>query len=142
MRLVDVAREPQSDIILWHLISERQGENPTNISFKMPTWEKHKKFVANPPYAHWCLINVEGKYIGYVSATKRNEIGIVLFKRHRGKGYGPKAVQLFMKTHAPLPAVASERRGRFIANINPSNENSIRMFEKLGFKRIQVTYES
>jgi len=31
--------------------------------------------------------------------------------------------------------------GKFLANINPHNEKSINLFGKLGFKRIQSTYE-
>ena len=139
MKLVDVYALDGAPQILYEICKERRSENNTNISFEMPSWEEHLKFIKSKPYAYWGLIFDE-KYHGYVSLTGRNEIGIVLFKSSRGKGIGKQALQLFMNTHIPLLAKTTERRGKWIANINPDNEISKKLFQSLGFKHIQETY--
>lgn len=140
----DSQGEPQLRAVafLFELIAERMTEPAVNISATMPTVEEHKAFVRRWPYRFWYLLeNDEGERVGYVSATRRNEIGIVLLKVYRGRGYGPQAVRMLMENYQPLPAVPSERRGRWIANVAPDNEHSKHLFEKLGGRLIQVTYE-
>jgi hypothetical protein len=44
-------------------------------------------------------IAFEPVWVGYISATHDNEIGIVLLKRFRGRGFGPLAMQELMKLH-------------------------------------------
>lgn len=140
MELRDVYTMDAAPDILWRICVERRLENQANISFKMPTYEEHCQFIEDVPYAYWELIH-EDRYHGYVSLTWRNEIGIVLFKVSRGKGIGKRALQLFMDTHDPLLPEPSVRNGNFLANINPDNERSIRLFTDLGFKLKQHTYE-
>ena len=141
MHLVDVYESGRAAIdFLFSLIKERMTEPEISVSATMPTYDEHCAFVRGKPYAWWYLVMANGEPVGYVSATRRNEIGIVLTKDSRGKGYGPRALTLFMRRHYPLPAVPSERRGEWLANINPANARSIRVFEKLGFKHIQNTY--
>lgn len=128
---------------LYELIAERMTEPEVNISATMPSIEQHRQFVHRRPYRAWYLIeNEDGERVGYVSATDRNEIGIVLMKAHRGKGYGPMAVKLLKEEIEPLPAMPSVRCGYWLANINPTNEKSRAMFEGLGFRLLQVTYVS
>lgn len=143
IRLVDVYKADREKAIrfLYELVKQRITEPEVNISATMPTWQQHRQFVCRKPYRHWYLIEVEGVWVGYVSATDRNEIGIVIRKEHRGKGYGPAAVQELKRLHEPLPAIPSSRRGRWLANVNPRNQHSRAMFEKLGGELIQVTYE-
>lgn len=127
---------------LFELIQERMTEPEVNISATMPTIEQHRQFVHRRPYRAWYLIeNDDGERVGYVSVTDRNEIGIVLLKAHRRKGYGSAAVLELMRQVEPLPPVPSVRRGAWIANINPANKASIAMFESLGARHIQNTYE-
>lgn len=130
---------------LYELMKERDPE--INISHSaLPTFEQHRQFVTRRPYRFWYLIEQEeasGKaaWVGYVSATARNEIGIVLRQEHRGRGYGPLAIRELMRLHQPLPAEASERARRWLANISPGNEHSKYVFrDKLGFKKIQETF--
>lgn len=126
---------------LFDLMRERERENQANISFKLPTWAEHVTFVSRRPYRHWYIIVIEsGSWTGSISATNRNEIGIVLLKRYRGHGIGPAAVRRFIDAHQPLPGIPSERSDKWLANIAPSNEPSRKMFERLGFKIIQHTY--
>lgn len=151
IRLLDVYNEdgspkPLAVSFLFDVIAERMTEPAVNISATMPSLTSHREFVAKRPYRCWYLIEeydeTSDRLVGYVSATKRNEIGIVLLKRHRSKGYGAEAIGLLRQKHSPLPEVPSERRGRWIANVNPDNEHSKHLFgEKLGGKLIQITYE-
>jgi len=130
--------------ILYELLKERSTENDEyiNISHRqLPSYKKHLAFIQTRPYAIWNLIMDGKEPIGSISLTWRNEIGIVLFKKHRGEGYGKMALSLFLDTYKPLPAVPSERNGNFLANINPKNKASITLFQSVGFKHIQNTYE-
>jgi RimJ/RimL family protein N-acetyltransferase len=79
--------------------------------------------------------------MGYISATRRNEIGIVLMRDFRGRGYGSQALMMFMENYQPLAAVPSERRGAWVANVAPGNHRSHALFRKLGGRVIQHTYE-
>ncbi len=138
--LHDAYATPGAPKILWDIMVERRDENDANISFEMPTKEDHYKFIKTTPFAHWFLIEIRQDVVGYVSVSWRNEIGIVLFKAERGKGYGAQAVQKMMGIVTPLPARPSDRPGHFVANINPKNVRSIRMFKSLGFDLVQHTY--
>lgn len=134
---------------LYELVKERLEEPETNISHTvMPTMAQHVGFLRSKPYLHWYLIEFKADggpqeclWVGYISATHRNEIGIVLQRRCRGMGIGPAAVREFMKLHQPSPFLASERVGHWIANINPANDRSKAMFTKLGFVKVQETFE-
>lgn len=116
---------------LYRLIAERTPEQ--SISHKeIPSYFQHVVFVQSQPYKHWYLIESQDGIVGATYLSKQNEIGIFIFKAHMGKGYGTAAVKKLMMLHA----------GPFLANINPNNAASRAMFEKLGFKFIQVTYAS
>lgn len=148
---------PRAVAFLFDLIAQRMTEPEVNVSATMPTLADHRAFVRRWPYRFWYLVEVTPEtpdeairsggfiapvWVGYVSATRRNEIGIVLLKAHRGKGYGAQAVRMLMEKYQPLPAVPSERRGMWLANVAPGNEHSKHLFgEKLGGRLLQVTYE-
>ena len=140
IEFVDAYQEPYAKNFLYVLIRERMLEPDTNISATMPTWQEHVEFVDSKPYPLWFLLSNGREFVGYVSLTNRNEIGIVILKEHRKKGYGSSAVKKLMDEYDLFPPIPSERVGKFIANINPLNTKSIEMFERLGFKHIQNTY--
>jgi RimJ/RimL family protein N-acetyltransferase len=98
----------------------------------MPTVEQHLAFVRSNPYEEWNLVEVVDSIVGATYLTRAGEIGIFIFKAYRGHGYGKRAVQMMMEKH---------KDKRLLANINPANEASIGMFQKLGFNLIQHTYE-
>jgi RimJ/RimL family protein N-acetyltransferase len=145
---------------LYSLVRERAEEPEINISFTLPTFEEHRQFVTRRPYRFWYLIEVieetrttpgqvgptsneEGirvTRVGYISATHNNEIGIVLRKAHRGRGYGQAAIKALIAKHKPNAAEPSIRSGNWLANIAPENVRSRRTFEKLGFRKIQETF--
>lgn len=140
---------------LYELMQERDPE--INISHReLPSFEQHRGFVTRRPYRFWYLlaadpqpprddgfggqIAFEPVWVGYISATEANEIGVVLRKLYRGRGYGPAAIQQFMQWHRPNPPAESSRNGYWLANIAPGNEHSKHVFEKLGFRKIQETF--
>lgn len=149
IRLLDVYEgkgiRAQALEFLYELIKERDPE--INISHStLPSFEQHRQFMTRKPFRFWYLIeraqngHEPPAWLGYISATHRNEIGIVLRRQYRGNGFGPEAVELLRKMHRPLAAEPSERNGNWLANIAPSNAHSRHMFEKLGFSKIQETF--
>ncbi len=131
MKLVPVWHEERAVDILYELLKERAPH--VNISHRtMPTMEEHKAFVESTPYAAWYLIQVDDDYVGSIYLSRNDEIGVFIFAKYRGKGHGPGAIKMIMELH---------KRGRYLANINPANSESIRMFRRLGFKKLQLTYE-
>lgn len=130
MKLLDVYDVPMAPAILFNLLKERTPEQ--SISHKsMPSAAEHLEFFMSKPYSHWYIVEVDGDYVGSVYLTELREIGIFIKKRFQGNGYGKRIVKEIMDRHP----------GRILANINPANSVSCSMFEKLGAKMIQVTYE-
>ena len=130
MKLIDVYGEPSAPAFLYLLLKERTAEQ--SISHKcMPSIDEHMTFFNSKPYLEWLLVEVGDEIVGSVYLTENREIGIFVMERFHGKGFG-KAIIAKMKTDYP---------GRLLANINPENTVSRNMFEGLGAKMIQVTYE-
>jgi len=122
---------------LYELMRERETE--TNISHKeMPSYIEHQAYLANRPYRFWYD---EGHWVGYVSATHKNEIGVVIQKSHRRKGYGMAAIKMLMDMHQPIKEGKGLINGHWLANVNPVNAPSRALFEELGGRLIQVTYQ-
>ena len=132
MNLIDVYTVSNAVRLLYELLSER--EPGQSISHKrMPTMAEHLSFVMSKPYREWFLIEVDGAYVGAVYLSKQNEVGIGIFRKHRGNGYGKQAVAMLMDRH---------KGERLIANINPTNIPSLNLFKSLGFRGpIQVSLE-
>ena len=136
---------------LYDLLKERSSENDPHMNIshrRLPSWGDHVHFVQSFPYRAWYLIGYREAapdaqklvWAGYVSATPRNEIGVIISKPYRRMGIARAAIQQFMALHKPLPAVPSVRSGDWLANINPKNEASIKLFSSLGFGHLQNTY--
>jgi RimJ/RimL family protein N-acetyltransferase len=123
-------------LALWDLLRERTPDQ--NISHEeMPEWEDHVAFVDGEPYLAWYLICEKRvlpctyRKLGMIYLTHNREVGIQIFKRYQGKGYGKGAIQLLMRKHP----------GKFYANINPNNTQSIKFFETaFNARLIQHTY--
>ena len=132
MKLVSVYKNKDTVDVLYRLLLER--DKTVNISHRrMPTMAEHKKFIASKPYKSWDLIISGGQVLGSVYLSKQNEIGLFIFKKLRGNGYGKKALRLLMARHS--------KEERFLANVNPANSRSVDFFKKMGFCHIQNTYE-
>lgn len=129
MILVDVYSDPFAAGVLWKLLGER--DKTVNISHKeMPSFPEHLEFIDSTPYPYWYLIH-DIDFVGSVYLTEQREIGVFILKDYFGKGYAHRAISELMSIHP----------GKFLANINPENKPSISLFENIGFKHIQNTYE-
>lgn len=116
---------------LYDLLAERTPEQ--SISHKMmPTWEEHERFTCSAPYLAWYVIEDVGYLRGAIYLSKQREIGVGILRKHQRKGYARAAVLELMRLHP----------GRFLANVNPKNEASRKLWESLGFNLLQVTYQS
>ena len=131
MNLIDVYTRPDRHQVLFDLLKERDDKE--NISHReLPEWWQHVQFVDKRPYQVWDFIEVDGEIVGACYITKHDEIGIFIFKKHQGQGYGPEAVRLLMFMNG---------KRNYKANISPHNERSAAVFSKLGFTHVQNTYE-
>lgn len=132
IQLIEIKQEEpfQFDVaILFCLLSER--ETFQNISHKnLPSYIEHEDFIKSCPYEFWYLIKTNYGIVGSIYLTRLREIGISIFKRDRGNGYGRQAIDALKQRHP----------GKFLANIAPSNLESIALFKQLGFKKLQMTY--
>ena len=128
MRLIDVYSDKRSEDILWRLLKERTPEQSISHK-KMPKIWEHADFFRSRPYRGWFLVEVDEYVRGAVYLSKQREIGVFIFQDQRGHGYGRQAVQLLMQMYP----------GAFLANVNPVNQASQRLFESLGFRHIQNT---
>ena len=141
MNLMTVSRADAK--VLYKLLAERTKKQ--SISHRqMPTFDEHYKFVCNSckcghPYRYWYLIEDKRRVVGSIYVTKRNEIGVFIFKRFAHQGFGSWAVREVLRMHDPLPGKTSDIPACFVANVNPKNAPSIFMFQNMG-KIIQVTY--
>jgi GNAT superfamily N-acetyltransferase len=125
---------------LYEILKERLTLENVNISHTiMPTWEEHQEFIhrycsgdKTHPYKKWYIIKLFKTMVGHCYLTQQNEIGVFVAKKFWGQGIGPSAIKALM---------LREPEAFYIANINPENERSKKIFENLGFKLIQHTYK-
>ncbi len=116
---------------LFDMLKERTIHQ--SISFKMPTFEEHCKFVKSNPYEVWYIIINNGEMIGNVYLTKTNEWGYFIKKALIGKGLGTEALRKMTKLHP---------RDYYYSNINPKNHIAVHLAKvKFGGKLIQLTYK-
>lgn len=136
------AKDERVEDFLYSLMAERLQEGDTNISHvKMPTLDEHRSFIQSHVYRGWYVAeNEDGHLVGAVSITNGNELGIVVSKRFRHRGYAKAALLAIMAKHPPLPGIPSQRSPHYLANIRHGNQASINLFESLGAKLLQHTY--
>lgn len=130
MKLINVYRAPNAALYLYALLAER--EEHVNISHrKMPTPAEHLAFMKSRPYRAWYLIEDKAKIVGAIYLTRRREIGVFILRAYRGMGYGHRAIRALRTTHS----------GQLFANVNPTNRDSRKFFEKIGAELVQITYK-
>lgn len=121
---------------LYDLLKERLKEPNTNISHtELPKYEDHLKFIESEPYLFWSVVanhDAPEQCIGATYATDRYEIGIHIAARFRRQGYAKSVLQACFSANPDV---------KFLANINPNNPASIKLFEGFGFRHIQNTYK-
>lgn len=130
MILHDLYAHPEMWGLPYRLLTEREPSQ--NISHHtMPTWEEHCAYVGKRPYEAWYWFESPAGFdAGCAYLTRQREIGVFVLKAHRRQGLGREAVLEVLRRHP----------GRILANINPANEPSLRLFTSLGFGQLQVTY--
>jgi len=152
VRLIDIYSDGRGERLAYELLKERPLEH--GISHKrMPTWEEHLHFMhsAPHPFRLWLVIETDDFNardprlarqvpVGVIEVLPSNEFGVHVLKRYQGHGIGRSAVELFIKTHEPLPPIPAVRNGRWLANVAPANKRAAEFFQKLGFTKIQETY--
>src|SRR3972149_10260153 len=115
--------------ILYDLLKERTPEQ--SISHKeLPSFTDHVKFVNSRPYQAWYFIQAGDMYVGACYLTRQREVGGFIFNDFAGHKYGLNSIKLLMEQHP----------GKLLANVNPKNEPSIKLWGSLDFKHIQNTY--
>jgi RimJ/RimL family protein N-acetyltransferase len=149
MRLIPVDPKNETHVrFLYELFLSRPEDAKISCKGAPPSYEEHRHFVENHPYADWSLIetwratNADGMldfFIGavFISRPARpsvvgDELSVDIHPDFRGSGYAEEALRLMMEKHAPR---------RFIANVAPENYASMALFKKLGFKLCQVTFD-
>lgn len=142
--------DPEHIEILYQLMIERP-EYARISSVENPTIADHEAYVKRHPYRYWYMVkasklNVPGApflnwgTVGSIYATMNNEIGISILERFQGLGLGPQALAMFISSHAPLGHIPGQRAAQWLANINPHNPRSQKMFQNAGFTLLQYTY--
>ena len=125
---------------LYHILKERPIEHGISHK-KMPSFSEHIEFMETKPFRYWYLVVIDGISVGAIECLPTNEFGIHLLKEFQGKGFGRQAVELFLSTHEPLPAIPAVRNGHWCVNVAPANEGAAAFFKALGFHKIQETFE-
>ena len=143
IKLIPVHKAYRYVELLYEILQERTTD--MSIShLAVPTFAEHRKFVASDPYRHWYFAILDDRMrnniVGTAYLTMNNEIGIQVRRDHQRQGYGRELLAKLLAEHKPLPAEPGVRQGQFVANINPANEASIKLFTGLGAKLIQHTY--
>lgn len=152
MKLIDIYRYPGGDRLAFELLAERPIEHGISHT-RMPSWGEHLDFMHRGPHPFrlWLVIETDDFNamdprlarqvpVGVIEVLPTNEFGVHVLKQYQGHGIGRAAVELFIRTHEPLPAVPALRNGRWLANVAPANKRASEFFKKLGFTKIQETY--
>ncbi len=135
VRLVDVYEDTGAEGILYSLLEEREGEDDPFISWRerrAPDRAEFSNYFTSRPYQGWYIAKIEDTAIGVATINKKNQIGIVLFKKYRSKGYGKQILGLVLTTKNYF--------GEFTAQIHKHNFRSIRLFESFGFVHTENLY--
>ena len=64
---------------LYELLQEREKEINI-IQKKIPSYEKHEKFVMSKPYSKWYVILYRKQKVGTIYLAKNNDVGVFLKK--------------------------------------------------------------
>ena len=131
MTLVPLRSRPEAAKLLFELLAERPKEACISHCV-MPTWEQHIRFIQSNPYDRWFLIEENPGIVGSIYLTKLGEIGVSIFKQYQGRGFAKAAI---------LDLMSRFPNRRLLANVAPANEASSKLWESLGGKVVQKTYE-
>ena len=123
--------------LLFEILKNRSSNS--NISHtKLPSFQKHKKFVNSKPYRYWYFIFSSNYLIGCTYITRLNEISIKLKKRN--SLLYKETLTLILENFKPLKGIPSKRSSNFLINVSPKNKSLISLFTKMKLKKVQETY--
>ena len=124
--------------LLFEILKNRSSNS--NLSHvKLPSYQKHKKFVNSRPYRYWFLIFSSNQLIGSAYITRLNEISIKLKKNNLF--FYKQTLKLLLEGLKPLKGIPSKRRSNFLINVSPKDKNLVSLFAKMKLLKIQETYE-
>ena len=139
---LDLNMWEESDAVwLRELIGERGVEMPTVESVRNDLIEKRKIAVENGISLLTIRRRDEGDFIGYCgliigrSTLEEPEIAYELFRSAHGKGYATEAASVV------LDAAIATGRQRLWSTVGAWNIASLRVLEKIGFKRHHSTWD-
>ena len=159
MRLIPVDPKNETHVrFLYELFLARPEDAKISCKGAPPSYEEHRHFVEDHPYADWMIVGVDCQALDFeielgrmhvaemnhlmvgavfISQPARpsvvgDELSVDIQPEFRGSGYAEKALRLMMEKHGPR---------RFIANVAPENYASMALFKKLGFNLCQVTFD-
>ena len=159
MKLIPVDPKNEEHVrFLYDLFLARPEDAKISCKGAPPSYEEHRQFVENHPYADWSLVEIyvsqpaswdmmmppgaeilQPVVIGavFISQPARpsvvgDELSVDILPKFRGIGYAGEALRLMMEKHSPR---------RFIANVAPENYASMALFKKLDFKLCQFTFD-
>jgi hypothetical protein len=125
-----------------NLLFDVLKNRPSNINIshnKLPSYQKHKKFVNSKPYRYWFLIFSSNRLIGSVFITRLNEISIKL-KKNNSLFY-KETLNLLIENLKPLIGIPSKRSSNFLINVSYKDKSLISLLKKMKLKKIQETYK-
>jgi RimJ/RimL family protein N-acetyltransferase len=138
MNFVHVEDAEDAADVLYRLLAERPHDAQISHVI-MPTAAEHRTFIATHPYRAWFIMMVNDEAVGSIFLSTRNEIGVAVLRKYQRLGYASIAIHWIMRAYQPLPALPSQRSGKFVANVNPNNYASMKLFSELGFHHVQNT---
>jgi RimJ/RimL family protein N-acetyltransferase len=108
------------------------NEVRTEINYPLVAFDEHKEWFLNrilSDDSFFILEDKGGNFIGQIRIDRKNdenEINLSIVKAKRGKGYGSLALKWLLEINKMCKAVAY---------IRDDNIHSIKLFEKMGFKK-------
>ncbi|QLH04018.1 hypothetical protein C5F49_00775 [Nitrosopumilus oxyclinae] len=116
---------------LFGILNERN--ETTNFSNNNKTeYKQHVEFVNSKPYKKWYIIEHENEKVGSINLDHNNGIGTFILKKYQRNGFASKAIREIIRLNPEK---------KYYANINPNNQDSIKLYTKCGFGHIYNHYE-
>lgn len=104
----------------------------------LPPLADHKEFVENHPYRHWAFIVVAGQRVGNFYLQNDNSIGLNM---DPNQGFlAPIVLDQISRSFTPLPAIKSQRAGRFVMHVPFGDTERHAQMIGDGHTPLQTTY--
>jgi len=122
------------------LLYQQLGSRSSNISHnELPSYEKHRDFVAKHPYRAWFIIKSRDLVLGNVYIQYDNSIGLNCYDQITKTQIKSILDLIYIKLQ-PLDPIPSVRSDKFFINIPSSNINLQTKLKNLGLKESQRSF--